>query len=312
MTVKPVIHVGVDRSWRDTGALEWALQEALLRQEPLQVVHVIDEQLRRVPGWDPELVDDAAMDLVNDIEKYFDETPDAPDHEMDLTVGPPARSLADAATGSRMLVVGRRGLGTFKRLLIGSTSEAVVAHAAVPVVIVPEHWKPSDHTGPVLVALDGPPDGAPDGPADGRADKPAGSAEEAAVREFAISAAAERHLPVRIVHVWDIPPVYSWDATNAVSAEWAETAQRYFEDLATGWRRKYPDVTFQVEVRRGHVVDGLVTAAEQSDARLLVVGTRHHTRLASFVAGSVTRGVLHHVTCPLAVVPAGAPGEKDD
>ncbi|MDX6234805.1 MAG: hypothetical protein QOH68_3926 [Nocardioidaceae bacterium] len=28
MTVKPVIHVGVDGSWRDTGALEWALLEA--------------------------------------------------------------------------------------------------------------------------------------------------------------------------------------------------------------------------------------------------------------------------------------------
>ncbi|MFF0341446.1 universal stress protein [Kribbella sp. NPDC004875] len=298
MAVKPVIHVGVDRSWRDTGALEWALQESLLRQEPLEVVHVIDEHLRQVPGWDPELVDDAAMDLVNDVQKYLDETPGAPDCEMDLTVGPPARSLAAVAAGSRMLVVGRRGLGTFKRLLIGSTSEAVVALAAVPVVIVPEHWKPSDHTGPVLAALDGSPDNPADNPAD--------AAEKGAVLEFAISAAAERQLPARIVHVWDIPAVFTWDMPSAASAEWAETEQRYFEDVATEWRRKYPDVTVQVEVRRGHVIDGLVTATEQNDAQLLVVGSRHHNRLASLVAGSVTRGVLHHAACPLAVVPAGA------
>jgi hypothetical protein len=43
MTVKPVIHVGVDGSWRDTGALERALLESLLRREPLQVVHVLEE-----------------------------------------------------------------------------------------------------------------------------------------------------------------------------------------------------------------------------------------------------------------------------
>jgi len=43
----PVIHVGFDNSWRDTGALEWALQEASLRHEPLRAVHVIDDSLRR-------------------------------------------------------------------------------------------------------------------------------------------------------------------------------------------------------------------------------------------------------------------------
>ena len=46
---EPVIYVGVDNSWRDTGALEWALQEANLRREPLRAVHVIDEAVRRTP-----------------------------------------------------------------------------------------------------------------------------------------------------------------------------------------------------------------------------------------------------------------------
>ncbi|MFG1912311.1 universal stress protein [Kribbella sp. NPDC048928] len=284
MTVKPVIHVGVDGSWRDTGALEWALQESLLRQEPLQAVHVIDEQVRHVPGWEPDLVDDQAMGLVNDVQKYLDDNANPLDNTVDLVVGPPARTLTEVAEDGRMLVVGRRGLGTFKRLLIGSTSEAVVAHATVPVVVVPDHWKPADHAGPVLVALDDAEDNAP-------------------LLEFAITAARERNLPVRILHVWDLPAVFSWDAMNSagVSAEWAENAQKHFEILAVEWRQKYPD--FEVDVRRGHVVDGVVHAAEESDAQLLVVGTRHPGRLAAVLAGSVTRGVLHHATCPLAVVP---------
>ncbi|MER7246887.1 universal stress protein [Kribbella sp. NPDC000426] len=286
MTVKPVIHVGVDGSWRDTGALEWALQESLLRQEPLQVVHVIEEQVRQAPGWEPDAVDDASTDLVNDVQKFLDESPDALDHEAGLMVGPPARTLAEAAAGSRMLVVGRRGLGVFKRLLIGSTSEAVVTRAQVPVVVVPAHWRPADHAGPVLAAVD-----------DGE--------DNAAVLEFATAAAAERDVPIRILHVWDLPAIFSWDAMNTagVESEWAENAQRHLENVAAEWQAKCPNATIQVAVRRGHAVDGVITAAEQCDAQLLVVGTRHHTRLMSVLLGSVTRGVLHHATCPLAVVP---------
>ncbi len=290
MSAKPVIHVGVDGSWRDTGALEWALEESLLRREPLQVVHVIDEKLRHVPGWEADAVDDASMELVNDVQKYLDESPGTLDNEADLMVGPPARKLAQAAADSQMLVVGRRGLGTFKRLLVGSTSEAVAAQATVPVVVVPEHWKPSDHAGPVLVALD-----------DDR--------ENLAVTEFAVAAAAERGLPIRLVHVWDLPAMYSWDAINVagVSAELAEHAERRFENVVAAWRERFPEQILEVEVRRGHLVDGIVTAAEDTDAQLLVLGTSHPARVASFLLGSVTRGVLHHATCPLAIVPAASP-----
>ena len=285
VTGKPVIHVGVDGAWRDTGALEWALQESLLRQEPLQVVHVIDEKLRDVSVWEPDAVDDAATDLVNDVQKYLDESSGLLEHEAEVMVGPPARTLNAAAADSRMLVVGRRGLGTFRRLLVGSTSEAVVAQATVPVVVVPEHWKPSDHSGPVVVALD--------------------DDESPSVMQFAIAAAAQRKVPVRILHAWDLPAGFGWDEMS-VGAEWAESSQRYFENVAAEWRRKYPEVVVQIEIRRGHAVDGVVTSAEQADAQLLVVGTRHHTRLASILLGSVTRGVLHHASCPLAVVPAGS------
>jgi nucleotide-binding universal stress UspA family protein len=125
------------------------------------------------------------------------------------------------------------------------------------------------------------------------------------VLEFAMTAAAERDLPVRIVHVWDLPAMYSWDAVNVagVEAEWTENAERHFENIAAEWWAKYPDLTIEVDVRRGQAVDGIISAAEQTDAQLLVVGTRHHTRLAAFLLGSATRGVLHHAPCPLAVVP---------
>ncbi|MDX3005050.1 universal stress protein [Kribbella solani] len=303
---KAVIHVGVDDSWRDTGAMEWALQESLLRREPLQAVHVIDERIRTVAGIPPDLVDDQATELVNTVQGYLDEhrneaqgpglgegldaSPDDGqgllDHEAELMLGPPARTLTDAAADSRMLVVGRRGMGTFKRLLIGSTSEAVVDQTTVPVVIVPDRWKPSDHAGPVVVALDQGDDHAP-------------------VMEFAIAAASERNVPVRIVYVFDLPGLYGWEAVNAegVSVGMREQAERHFENVAAEWNQKYPDVTIEVDVRRGHRVDGVLNGAAKADAQLIVVGAHHHARVTAALLGTVTRGVLHHATCPLAVVP---------
>ncbi|MEU4292676.1 universal stress protein [Kribbella sp. NPDC026596] len=120
-----------------------------------------------------------------------------------------------------------------------------------------------------------------------------------------MAAAAERGLPVRLIHVWDLAAIYSWDAVNVagVSSEWTENAERHLENLAVEWRQKHPEVTIEAELRRGHAVDGIIKAATESDAQLLVIGTHHHTRLTSFLLGSVTRGVLHHATCPLAVVP---------
>ncbi len=283
-----VIYAGVDTSWRDTGALEWALQEASLRHEPLRAVHVIDEPARQgTPYWDPTVANDAAIELVNDVQKHVETHSGGLDHDADLMVGPPATKLAEAAEGSAMLVVGRRGMGAFKRLLIGSTSEAVVHAATVPVVVVPDAWKPTDHAGPVMIAL-------------GDAD------EHGASIEFAVTAATERKVPLRVVHVWDLPSIYSWDATTiaGVEQEWDDNLQREWEAVADALRLKYPDLVIEVDVRRGHAVDGVVTAAEQGDAQLLVVGGRPQHRMTSMLLGSVTRGVLHHATCPVAVVHA--------
>lgn len=52
----------------------------------------------------------------------------------------------------------------------------------------------------------------------------------------------------------------------------------------------------------GSPAELLVEAGD--DADLLVVGTRAHSRLASFVIGSVSSAVVHHAHCPVVVVRA--------
>jgi nucleotide-binding universal stress UspA family protein len=58
--------------------------------------------------------------------------------DLSIAVGQPASEILRYAdvTDTDLLVVGARGLGTMKRLLLGSVSEAVLRHAACPVLVV--------------------------------------------------------------------------------------------------------------------------------------------------------------------------------
>ena len=58
--------------------------------------------------------------------------------DLDVTVGHLAEEIVRLAdvTGSDLVIVGARGLGAMKRLLLGSVSESVLRHAGCPVLVV--------------------------------------------------------------------------------------------------------------------------------------------------------------------------------
>ncbi|QKW37014.1 universal stress protein [Actinomadura sp. NAK00032] len=130
--------VGVDGSPASEAALAMAFTEAELHGLSLRAVAAWEP----VPVKDPPpLVDDAGM---REAAKARLEQLTAPlrdlhpgvEAQAEVIVGRPREVLLDAAQGARLLVVGSRGLGGFRGLLIGSVSHALLQHAPCPVAVV--------------------------------------------------------------------------------------------------------------------------------------------------------------------------------
>ena len=67
-----------------------------------------------------------------------------------VEVGDPAETVLDIAEEeeSDLIVMGSRGFGTFRRLLMGSVSSQVLAQAHCPVLVVkgmPDDWADEDN-----------------------------------------------------------------------------------------------------------------------------------------------------------------------
>ncbi|MFA9444537.1 universal stress protein [Egicoccus sp. AB-alg6-2] len=137
------IVVGIDASDHAVRALRWAFDEAALRGAELELVHAyVRPEAFSYPGI---LLDDlpsdaeleaAARQVVEDTVAKVE-----PRHDVAFTVtvaaGGAAGVLCDRAADAELLVVGARGLGGFRGLLLGSVSQQVVVHSPCPVVIVP-------------------------------------------------------------------------------------------------------------------------------------------------------------------------------
>ncbi|WP_367114999.1 universal stress protein [Actinophytocola sp.] len=68
--------------------------------------------------------------------EYRARYPDVPVEQV-VARDRPAHILLDHAKRAQLVVVGSRGRGGFRGLLLGATSQALIHHAACPVAVVP-------------------------------------------------------------------------------------------------------------------------------------------------------------------------------
>jgi len=139
----PGIIVGIDGSVRSRQALEWAVNEAAVRHAPLTVLTVHQALASYWGGPIPADQDlakrarEAAQEETDSVLEKAGEEARPPSVTVRAVTGVPAEQLLDAAGGADMIVVGARGAGGFKRLLMGSVCTQVTHHAHCPVVVIP-------------------------------------------------------------------------------------------------------------------------------------------------------------------------------
>jgi nucleotide-binding universal stress UspA family protein len=269
--------VGYDGSSPSDLALTTAVQESSTRHAALHLVCVVE-----IPVGMPLDVDAhrrAADEVLADAAARAREILPEQFVSHEVVVGHSAsEELVDICRPSDLLVVGTHGHRPVARMLLGSVSTAVSAHAPCPVLVV--RGPRTRRGGPVVVGVDG-----------------SAIAQQALV--FAAETAASTRARVRVVLA--LPPMTdAWGFTFATGVEETERAKRMLSDAVAQVSASYPTVEFDEVFVRAHPVDALLRNSR--DAHLAVVGSRGLGGLRSMVMGSVSRELLHRADCPVAVV----------
>ena len=137
----PVV-VGSDGSPDSEAAIAFACEEAKLRGAALVAVHtwsdvLADGMLRPHPlQEDPaEIAVAERGKLAEQVAGWQRKYPDLA-IELEVVRGRPVRTLLERGEDAQLVVVGCRGRGGFTGMLLGSTSQALIAHSPCPVAVV--------------------------------------------------------------------------------------------------------------------------------------------------------------------------------
>ncbi|BCJ35229.1 hypothetical protein Athai_27320 [Actinocatenispora thailandica] len=134
----PVV-VGVDGSELSESAVAFAFEAASFRDAELVAVSAwqVPAGLDLVPMQVnvDQFGDDQDRALAESLAGYQERYPDVRVRRQ-VSMGSAAQVLLEAAADAQLVVVGSRGRGGFKGLLLGSVSQSVLHNASCPVAII--------------------------------------------------------------------------------------------------------------------------------------------------------------------------------
>ncbi|MFC9439600.1 universal stress protein [Nocardia sp. NPDC057030] len=206
---------------------------------------------------------------------------DQPRISTEVSAEPIIPMLIGRSARARMLVVGSRGMGAFRRGMLGSVSTAATHHAHCPVAVI--HGNSAidavSATQPILVGVDG-------------------TSNSVGALDLAFEEASRRKVGLTALHAWsDVSgldvPVAGWDGAQ-------ESAQATLAEALAGHAERYPDVTVRRIVVANRPVRSLLD--ESANAQLVVVGSHGRGGFQSMVLGSTSNALLHSVEIPMIVV----------
>lgn len=282
------IVVGVRGDHDQEPALDLAVDEAVRRRLPLEVVHCYE--LTSYGEWPPVLSPARLRERREQAEQLVDaalaravarvpggETAAARTHVME---GNPADCLVSMAPSAALVVVGTRGGGTLRRGVRGSVSAEVLHRTWAPVVLVPhsapsvvDRWARSR----VVIALDGSP---------------------ASLSGLSWAVAQAREwgsvlVPVTVSTVTGrTPPALRERSSDLTAAVWTAVHEAGGQSLEV-----HPHFL------EGSVTRELLSFVEPED--LLVTGSRGRGGAVTLLMGSTSTFLAEQAACPVVVIRDG-------
>jgi len=281
------IVVGVDESEGAAEALRWAVREAGARDATLTAVLVwgwLDQHpLDAEHPFDPDF---GEADAVARLEAIVDR---ALDHQVpeDLQLravsqlaGP---GLVQAAADADLLVVGARGLGGFKGLLVGSVSQHCLHHAPCPVALVKHQDEPSTQIERIVVGVDR-------------------SATARRALAWALDEGRAHGARVEVVHAWHPSVVLPMDPYLVTGIDAIESAaQAALDEVVEHADDRGLTSPIEAMLVMGTPAKAVLDTAKGAD--LVVVGSRQQSAAGCLFLGSTSLQVTHHAPCPVVVIP---------
>ncbi|MFI7498540.1 universal stress protein [Streptomyces sp. NPDC049687] len=282
--------VGIDGSDASLLAVDWAVDEAARHGLPLRLVHAslweryehVVPSGRLTRPTERVLAENLVASAAERAEKRNSEVKVATDIVPEDAVD----TLLREASHAFALVVGSRGRGELKGLLLGSVGLAVAARAHCPVIVVrgDKAGLAGSHERILLGA------GEPVSGAD-------------AVR-FALREAEARGCTLDVVRAWRCPAHESAGdpaLADAPARRHEERASALLDDLLRDAVTDHPAVRVRRVTVEGPAHGVLVHRSAAAD--LVVVGARRRHGHLGLQLGRVSHTLLHHAACPVAVVP---------
>lgn len=281
--------IGVDGSDNSKRALDWAVSQAEGR----------DVRLIAVSTWSIPVATSGALpgtvvfpdwsEVEADMLRNTQEITRAAERsgvaiEARVIEGRAAQTLIDLSADAEMLVVGGRGLGRLKGLLLGSVSLQCATHARVPTVVVAP-TADVDAASRIVIGFDG------------------SDEARAAVRwtlEFA--------RPDASITIVDALPLAPWLSP-------ADIRERFPDEVATG-AAEFAEHMAELDPE-GRATHELVLADPRlalskagAGADLMVVGARGRGGVGAALLGSVSTWMLHNASCATVIIPGPEASER--
>lgn len=268
-----LIVVGIDGSDGAVPALDWAADEARLRNAPMLLLHASRALIRdgalTEDGYDR--LEAVRANMLDAARTHVLRRAPGLDVHVQTAAAEPGSALVAVSERARLVVVGARGTSGFDGLLLGSVSLHTAAHARCPVAVMPHAVLP-DPGGPVVLGVDE-------------------RHQESEAIGWAFAEADRRGSGLVAVH-----GVHGFGAPGQRIGEEMELA----EALA-GWTSKYPDVPCEQRIVPVKAGSALVEASR--GAAVTVVGAGRRDGRPGMALGRVNHAVLHHAGSPVVVVP---------